>query len=64
MLWNNEHNAMVQKMDRTRTDSSGILAVLLGANLKFYVFMGKMKGQYFHACVLLPISFFLLHFPT
>lgn len=61
VLWNNENNVMVQKRDRTKTDSSGVLAVLLGTDLKFYVFMSKRKGQYLHACVPLPISFFLLY---
>lgn len=58
VLRNNEHKVMVQKRDRTRTRSSGIRTVLLGTDLKFYVFMSKMKGQYLHTCVLLPISFF------
>lgn len=64
VLWNNEYHVMAQKRDRTRTDSSGTLAVLLGTDLKFHVFMSKMKGQHLHTCVLLPISFFLLRFAT
>lgn len=64
MLWNNEHNIMVQKRDRTRTDFSSVFPVVLGTDLKFNVSMSNVKGQCLHACVLLPISFFLLHFAT